>query len=131
MSTRSPHSLLSHRTKKRGDNSVCFGVPGDSEAAGLSAAGQLTAGAVQRALRRGGQVPAHLHAPQTAAGAREDAAVRGGRGALLPPQALPRAVQHTGLRAQLRASCALQVSVVVFGGGVVGCGGVWRGVEVV
>lgn len=93
--------------------SFCFVVPGDSEAAGLSAAGQLSVAAVQRQVWRGGQVPAHLHAPQAASGAWQDAAVCGHCGPMLPPEALPRAVQHPSLCAKLRASCALQVSVCV------------------
>ena len=50
MATRSPHSLMSHGTKKNGVTTVSALVSQVTEAAG------------------------HLHAPQTAAGAREDAA---------------------------------------------------------
>lgn len=87
---------------------VCA-LSGDPEASGLSAPWWQSAAAVQHQVWGGGQVPAHLHAAEAAAGSGQDAGVCGSGGQMLQTQAVPGTVQHSCLRSQLRAARPVQV----------------------
>lgn len=77
-----------------------FHVPvGDPEASGLPASWQQPAAAVQHQVWGGGQVPAHLHAAEAAAGSGQDAGVCWSVGQVLQAQTVPGTVWYSCLRA--------------------------------